>query len=206
MLREQDHVETLDGEQDHVETLDGAEIIIFASTEEWVDWLDSHHELKVGVWVKIAKKGSGKTSITITEALDGALCYGWIDSQRKSCDAQYYLQRYSPRRAKGSWSKVNVDKVEVLIAAGRMRAPGFAAISAAKADGRWDAAYLSQRVATVPDDLAAELAGNAVAGAAFAALDRTGQYALLLRLMKAKPAARGGVLEQIVAGLSVGEG
>lgn len=189
-------------EQEQVETLDGAEIIIFTTTEEWVTWLDANHELTVGVWVKIAKKGSGKKSITITEALDGALCYGWIDSQRKSCDAEYYLQRYSPRRPKGSWSKVNVDKVEALIAAGRMREPGYAAIDLAKADGRWDAAYLSQRIATVPEDLEAELAADARARAAFDALDRTRQYALLLRLMKAKtPATRAAQLRQIVAGL-----
>ena len=191
--------------QEYGETLDAAEIIIFASTEEWVAWLASNFELEVGVWVKIAKKGSGKRSITIAEALDGALCYGWIDSQRKSCDAEYYLQRYSPRRAKGSWSKVNVDKVEVLIEAGRMREPGFAAIAAAKADGRWDAAYLSQRVATVPDDLAEALAGDVVAGEAFEGLDRTGRYGVLLRLMKAKtPARRAVLVEQIVEGLRGG--
>jgi uncharacterized protein YdeI (YjbR/CyaY-like superfamily) len=189
--------------QEHVETLDGADIIVFEDTDQWVSWLADHHELKVGVWVKIAKKGSGKKSITITEALDGALCYGWIDSQRKSCDQDYYLQRYSPRRAKGSWSKVNVDKVEALIAAGRMREPGYAAIDAAKADGRWDAAYLSQRIATVPDDLAAELAASEPARTAFEALDRTHQYALLLRLMKAKtPATRAVQLQQIVASLT----
>jgi len=190
-------------EQEHVETLDGADIIVFEDTEQWVSWLADNYELKVGVWVKIAKKGSGKKSITITQALDGALCYGWIDSQRKSCDQDYYLQRYSPRRAKGSWSKVNVDKVEALIAAGRMREPGYAAIDAAKADGRWDAAYLSQRIATVPDDLAAELAANDPARTAFEALDRTHQYALLLRLMKAKtPATRAVQLQQIVASLA----
>jgi uncharacterized protein YdeI (YjbR/CyaY-like superfamily) len=189
--------------QEHVETLDGADIIVFEDTDQWVSWLADHHELKVGVWVKIAKKGSGKKSITITEALDGALCYGWIDSQRKSCDQDYYLQRYSPRRAKGSWSKVNVDKVEALIAAGRMREPGYAAIDAAKADGRWDAAYLSQRIATVPDDLAAELAASEPARTAFEALDRTHQYALLLRLMKAKtPATRAVQLQQIVTTLT----
>jgi len=190
-------------EQDQVETLDGAEIIVFTTFDEWVTWLDSHHELKAGVWCKIAKKGSGKTSITITEALDGALCYGWIDSIRRSLDKEYYLQRYSARRPKGAWSKVNVDKAEALIASGRMRDPGFAAIAAAKADGRWDAAYLSQRIATVPDDLAAELAANPTAKAAFDALDRTHQYALLLRLMKAKtPTTRATQLTQILTTLT----
>ncbi|MEO6087232.1 MAG: YdeI/OmpD-associated family protein [Umezawaea sp.] len=187
----------------HGEKLDGADVIVFADTEQWTSWLADNHELTVGVWVKIAKKGSGKKSITITEALDGALCHGWIDSQRRSYDQAYYLQRYSPRRAKGSWSKVNVDKVEALIAACRMREPGYAAIDAAKADGRWDAAYLSQRVATVPDDLAAELAACEPARTAFEALDRTHQYALLLRLMKAKtPATRAVQLQQIVASLT----
>ncbi len=168
----------------YMETLNGAEIMDFASAAQWEAWLADHHELSAGVWIRIAKKGSGRTSVTITEALDGALCYGWIDSHRKSLDDEYYLQRYSPRRPKGSWSQVNVAKVEALVAAGRMRGPGLAAVEAAKADGRWDAAYVSQRTATVPADLAAELARDARARAGFDRLDRTRQYALFLRLMK----------------------
>ncbi|MFD1150953.1 YdeI/OmpD-associated family protein [Saccharothrix hoggarensis] len=183
--------------------LDGAEIIAFADAAAWEAWLADHHDVAAGVWVKIAKKGSGRASVTIAEALEVALCYGWIDSRRKGCDDDHYLQRYSPRRPTGSWSRVNVEKVEALIAAGRMREPGFAAVRAAQADGRWDAAYQSQRTATVPPDLAAALAADDGARAAFDRLDRTRRYALLLRLMKARtPAARTVQLERVVASLS----
>lgn len=127
-----------------MEAPDGADVIAFAGAAQWESWLADHHERKTSVWAKIAKKSSGKTSVTPAEALDVALCYGWIDSQRKTYDEDHYLQRYSPRRPKSSWSQINVDKVEALIAAGRMREPGFAAILAAKADGRWDAAYPSK--------------------------------------------------------------
>lgn len=134
------------------------EIIACIGAAEWESWLAAHHTMRDGVWLKIAKKGSGQPSVTPAEATEVALCYGWIDSHRKSHDATCFLQRYSPRRRGSSWSRVNVERAEALIAAGRMRAPGLAEIEAAKADGRWDAAYESQRNATVPGDLAAELA------------------------------------------------
>jgi len=186
-----------------VETCNGAEIITFADAAEWEAWLGEHHDREAGVWLKIAKKGSGRTSVTIKEALDGALCFGWIDSQRKAFDQHHYLQRYSPRRSTSAWSRVNVEKVEALVAAGRMREPGFAAIGAAKADGRWDAAYERQRDATIPDDLAATLAADDRARSGFERLDRTHRYALFLRLMKARtPATRAAQLDQIVASLS----
>ncbi|MBB5956848.1 uncharacterized protein YdeI (YjbR/CyaY-like superfamily) [Saccharothrix tamanrassetensis] len=186
-----------------METLDGAGVIDFADAAHWEDWLAVHHDRSGGVWLKIAKKNSGRSSVTLPEALDVALCYGWIDSQRKRYDEHHYLQRYSPRRATGSWSQVNVDKVEALIAAGRMRAPGHAAIEAARADGRWAAAYQPQRTAAVPPDLADALAADAGAREHFDRLDRTGRYALLLRLMKAKtPATRTARLQRIVASLT----
>jgi uncharacterized protein YdeI (YjbR/CyaY-like superfamily) len=186
-----------------VETLNGAEIITFADAAGWESWLGEHHDREDGVWLKIAKKGSGRTSVTIKEALDGALCFGWIDSQRRTFDEHHYLQRYSARRSTSSWSQVNVEKVEALVAAGRMREPGFAAIRAAQADGRWDAAYERQRDATVPDDLAAALAADDRARSGFERLDRTRRYALFLRLMKARtPATRAVQLDQIVASLS----
>jgi uncharacterized protein YdeI (YjbR/CyaY-like superfamily) len=182
---------------------DGEDILAFANAGEWESWLAGNHDRASGVWLKIAKKGSGGTSVTIAEALDVALCYGWIDSRRRGLDAAHYLQRYSPRRPGSAWSRVNVDKVEALIAAGRMRAPGLAQISAAKADGRWDAAYESQRTATIPDDLAAALAQNERARARFEQLARTEQYALFLRLMKARtPASRAVQLERTIAELS----
>ncbi|WP_433262315.1 YdeI/OmpD-associated family protein [Actinosynnema sp. CS-041913] len=186
-----------------METLDGAEIIDFADAARWEAWLAANHERTGGVWVKIAKKGSGRTSVTLREALDVALCYGWIDSQRKAHDEHHYLQRYSPRRPTSSWSQVNVDKVDALVAAGRMREPGYAAIRAARADGRWAAAYQSQRTATVPPDLAAALARDTGARARFERLDRTRRYALLLRLMKAKtPATRAVALRRVVESLA----
>ena len=186
-----------------MEALGGEVVVAFADAARWESWLADHHERKTGVWVKIAKKGSGETSVALAEALDVALCYGWIDSQRKAYDEDHYLQRYSPRRPNGSWSRVNVDKVEALIAAGRMRDPGLAAILAAQADGRWDAAYQSQRNATVPHDLAAALARNERARDRFELLDRTHRYALFLRLVKAKtPGNRAVHLRRIIASLS----
>jgi uncharacterized protein YdeI (YjbR/CyaY-like superfamily) len=188
-----------------VETLNGAEIVDFADAARWESWLAVNHGSAGGVWVKIAKKGAAKKSVTLSEALDVALCHGWIDSHRKGLDENHYLQRYSPRRPNGSWSRVNVDKAEVLIAAGRMREAGFAAIEAAKADGRWDAAYEPQRTATVPPDLAAALAADDRARERFGQLDKTSQYALFLRLMKAKtPATRAVQLTRVLTSLVSG--
>lgn len=179
-----------------METLD------FADAAQWESWLADHHGSADGAWVKIAKKGAATKSVTLPEALDAALCFGWIDSHRKGLDENHYLQRYSPRRPKGSWSRVNVDMAEALIVTGRMREPGFAAIQAAKDDGRWDAAYEPQRTATVPPDLAAALAADDRARERFDLLDRTNQYALFLRLMKAKtPATRAVQLDRILTAL-----
>ena len=127
---------------------------------QWETWLSEHHGVRTEAWLRIAKRHSGVASLTVAEALDVALCYGWIDGQRQSYDEVSYLQRYSRRRPTSSWSKVNVAKVDALVAAGRMRPAGLAEVAAAKADGRWEAAYESQRTATVPPDLAAALAGN----------------------------------------------
>jgi uncharacterized protein YdeI (YjbR/CyaY-like superfamily) len=111
--------------------------LVFKDAAAWESWLSENHASSEGVWLKIAKKGSEATTVTISEALDVALCYGWIDSQRRALDDTYYLQRYSRRRARSPWSKINVARVEALHAARRMRAPGIAAVDAAKADGRW---------------------------------------------------------------------
>src|SRR5215208_2457209 len=114
-----------------METLNGAEIIACDNVAQWESWLADHHDVPAGVWLKIAKKGSGQASVTTREALEVALCYGWIDSHRKGLDETHFLQKYSRRRPTGSWSKVNVELVEALTAAGRMRAPGLAEVSAA---------------------------------------------------------------------------
>lgn len=188
-----------------MDTLDGAEVICCDDAGQWESWLAEHHEVRAGVWLKIAKKNSGVASVTPAEALDVALCYGWIDSQRKSLDGTYFLQKYSRRRPRSSWSKVNIDKVEALVAAGRMRAPGLAEISAAKADGRWDAAYESQRNATVPPDLAAALAQNERARAFYESLGSTDRYAVILPLLKAATAEnRAARLRKMIALLEAG--
>jgi uncharacterized protein YdeI (YjbR/CyaY-like superfamily) len=165
---------------------DAVEVIAFREAAEFEAWLAEHVARSAGVWLKIAKKGSGVASLTDDEAVDIGLCYGWISGQRKALDEVYYLQKYVPRRPGSRWSQVNVRKVEELTLAGRMRPPGVAEVEAAKADGRWDAAYASQKVATVPPDLAAALAASPVAGAAFESLSRTDQYAVILDVVTAR--------------------
>jgi uncharacterized protein YdeI (YjbR/CyaY-like superfamily) len=163
----------------------------FPTAAAWEKWLSKHHAQEGGAWLLIAKKGSGLASISITEALDAALCYGWIDSHRKSFDDKQYLQRYSLRTSKSPWSKINVDKAEVLIASGRMQAPGLAEIQKAKADGRWAAAFESQKTAGIPSDFTAALGKNVKAKRIFATLDKSAQYAIVLPILKATtPAAR----------------
>jgi uncharacterized protein YdeI (YjbR/CyaY-like superfamily) len=163
-----------------------AAVISFRNAAEFETWLDAHFELQAGVWLKLAKKASGIPSLTDDEAVDLGLCYGWISGQRKSYDAIYYLQKYVPRRPRSRWSQVNVAKVEELIAAGRMRPSGLAEVEAAKSDGRWAAAYESQRNVTVPSDLAAALDASPRAARAFEALGETEQYAVILKIVTAR--------------------
>src|SRR5260370_18045068 len=137
-----------------------AAVIALSDAVEFEAWLGADVDLQAGVWLKIAKKGSGVPSLTSDEAVDAGLCYGWISGQRKSLDELYYLQKYVPRRPRSRWSQVHVAKVEALIAAGRMRPAGLAEVEAAKADGRWAAAYSSQRDARVPPDLPATLVAS----------------------------------------------
>ena len=163
-------------------------MIAFRDAAEFEAWLEAHVDVKVGVWLKVAKKGSRVQSLTDDEAVDLGLCYGWISGQRKSFDEVYYLQKYVPRRPRSRWSQVNVAKVEGLIRAGRMRPSGLAQVDAAKVDGRWAAAYASQRNATVPPDLAAALAASPQAAQAFSALSKTQQYGVILKLVTARTA------------------
>lgn len=181
---------------------DAPAVIAFRDAGEFEAWLEAHVELRVGVWLKLAKKGSGVPSLTAEEAVDIGLCYGWISGQRKPHDEIYYLQKYVPRRPRSRWSQVNVAKVEMLTAAGRMRTSGLAEVQAAKTDGRWAAAYQSQRAATIPPDLAAALATSSPAARAFAALTKTQQYAVILKLLTARTApARAALLRKAVAAL-----
>jgi len=161
-------------------------ILTFASQSKWADWLAKQHHKSAGVWLKIAKKDSGIPSVTIVEALDTALCYGWIDGQRQPFDEKYYLQKYTPRRPKSTWSKINVEKVKRLITSGQMQPAGLKAIEAAKADGRWEKAYDGQRTMTVPEDFQAALNKNKKAKAFFATLNSVNRYAVLFRIHTAK--------------------
>jgi uncharacterized protein YdeI (YjbR/CyaY-like superfamily) len=165
-----------------------AEVIEFRDAAEFETWLAEHVDHTVGVWLKIAKKGSGIASLTDDEAVDIGLCYGWISGQRKGFNEKYYLQKYVPRRPGSRWSQVNVRKIEELTAAGRMQPPGLAEVAAAKADGRWDAAYQSQKDATVPPDLAAALEANPEAAAAFESLSKTERYAVILDIVTTRNA------------------
>jgi uncharacterized protein YdeI (YjbR/CyaY-like superfamily) len=166
-----------------------AEILYFDDADAWDQWLTEHGQTRRAAWLAIAKKGSG--GMDAAEAGDVAICHGWIDGHRRGLDATHFAQRYSPRRPGSPWSRVNVERVEALDAAGRMRPGGLAQVAAAKADGRWDAAYASQRTAEVPVDLAEALARDAKARAAFEALGRSDRYGLFLPILKARtPAAR----------------
>ncbi|MFC4044036.1 YdeI family protein [Dactylosporangium siamense] len=165
------------------------EPVLFADTAAFEAWLTSYHGESPEIWILVGKKGSGVASLSVEEALDVALCFGWIDGQRKGFDDRHFLQRYVPRRPRSTWSQVNVAKVEALTAAGRMRPAGLAEVAKAQADGRWAAAYPSQRNATVPPDLAEALAADGRARAAFDALPGTERYLLILNLLKLRTAA-----------------
>jgi uncharacterized protein YdeI (YjbR/CyaY-like superfamily) len=156
--------------------------------------------------VKIAKKGAAEPSVTYAEALELALCFGWIDSQKRGFDEEHFLQRFTPRRPRGRWSKINRDKAEALLEAGAVRPAGLAEVEAAKADGRWEAAYEGARSAKVPEDLQRELDANPEAAAFFAELDGANRYAILYRLDEAKkPETRERRLRKFLAMLERGE-
>lgn len=181
-------------------------IELFASPEELEAWLEREHTRSPGLWLKIAKKGSGIESVSYAEALELALCFGWIDSQKRGHDELHFLQRFTPRRPRGRWSRNNREKAEELIEAGRMRVAGLAEVEAARADGRWEAAYDGQRTAQVPADLQRELDRNPAAARFFAELDSTNRYAIIYRLDDAKrPETRGRRLRKFVAMLEQGE-
>jgi uncharacterized protein YdeI (YjbR/CyaY-like superfamily) len=185
---------------------DGLPIISFASPREWEDWLEQNHATSSGVWIKIAKKDAGIDSVRYPEVLESALCFGWIDARREALDDRYFLQRFTPRQRRSNWSRINRDKAERLIAAGRMRPAGLAEVERAKADGRWQAAYAGQKRIDVPDDLRRELEARPDAKAFFSQLSGRNRYAILYRLHDAKrPDTRARRLAQFVAMLEAGE-
>ncbi len=180
-------------------------IVLFGDAAEFEAWLEENAGAD-GVWLKIAKKDSGVKSVNYTEALEVALRFGWIDSQKRAFDEKCFLQRFTPRRPRGRWSRINREKAEGLIESGRMRPAGLAEVEAAKADGRWDAAYEGQRTAEVPADLQRELDARPAAREFFATLDGANRYAIVYRLGEAKkPETRERRLQKFVEMLERGE-
>lgn len=178
---------------------------LFRTQAAWETWLAAHGG-SAGVWVQIAKKDSGETSVSQNEAIEGALCHGWIDGQKRALDEKFYLLRFTPRRPRSVWSKINIAKIEQLIASGRMQPAGMREVEAAKADGRWDAAYEGSSRMEVPQELADALAGNAQARRFFEQLDRTNRYAFCWRVHTAKkPETRLSRAEKFVAMMARGE-
>jgi uncharacterized protein YdeI (YjbR/CyaY-like superfamily) len=160
----------------------------FGSERDWTAWLERNHDRSPGLWLQLAKRGTNARSVSYPEALDVALCYGWIDGQKRAQSDTFWLQKFGPRTRKSLWSSNNREKALALVAAGKMRPPGMAQIERAQADGRWEGAYDSARAATVPEDLERALKRNVKARRFFEALDRANRYAILFRLQTAKKA------------------
>ncbi len=181
-------------------------VMLFDSQADWHAWLDANHASAPGVWMRFAKKAATYTSVTYAQALDVALCYGWIDGQLQRFDEESYLTKFTPRGPRSIWSKVNVGHVERLIKSGVMQPAGMAAVESAKADGRWERAYSSSSKSSVPDDLQQALDANPNALAAFAKLKRDNRYAILFRVETAvKPETRARRISEFVAMLERGE-
>jgi uncharacterized protein YdeI (YjbR/CyaY-like superfamily) len=178
----------------------------FESKKKWAAWLAKQHDKSAGVWLKLAKKDSGFASVTYEEALDVALCYGWIDGQKRGFDDKYWLQKFTPRGPKSIWSKINTEKAEKLIASGQMKPAGLKAVEAARQDGRWEAAYSSQKNISVPEDFQAALEKNKKAKAYFATLNSANRYAILFRIQTAKKTeTRAKRIQQFIEMLDRGE-
>jgi uncharacterized protein YdeI (YjbR/CyaY-like superfamily) len=174
-------------------------ILLFEDQPAWGAWLQVNHSQPAGMRIKISKKGSGYATLTYEQAVESALCYGWIDSQATSCDRYYYLQKFSPRRSTSKWSILNREKAEVLISAGRMQPAGFEQIELAKADGRWESAYDPQSRITAPEDFQKELDQNQAASEFFNTLNSINRYAILHRMQDArKPETRAARIQKYV--------
>jgi uncharacterized protein YdeI (YjbR/CyaY-like superfamily) len=181
-------------------------ILTFSTQEEWEAWLAMNGGVSSGVWLRVAKKSAEHVTVTYAEALESALCFGWIDGQKQAQDEQYWLQRFSPRTAKSIWSRINKQKALALIDAGRMRPAGMRQVSLAKEDGRWEKAYSSASSSVVPEDLQQALDANRKANAFFATLNSQNRYAILFRIQNVKKAeTRARKIAQFVDMLSKGE-
>jgi uncharacterized protein YdeI (YjbR/CyaY-like superfamily) len=184
----------------------GLPVIAFGSPDQFSEWMTAQPDGSPGLWLKIAKSQTGLETVTYAEAVEVALCHGWIDGQKDALDATYWLQRFTPRKPKGAWSKINREKAERLIAEGKMGPGGQREIDAARADGRWDRAYDGQRTATVPEDLKSELDARPAAAEFFATLKGANRYSILYRLQSARtPATRAKRLATFVEMLEKGE-
>lgn len=181
-------------------------VLFFGEQQSLENWLANNHNTSSGVWLQIAKKDSDVVSVSYDEALESALCYGWVDSQKKKFDEKTWLQRFTPRGPKSIWSKVNKEKAELLIANGRMKRSGFKSIETAKQNGYWDKAYESQSIASLPEDFANELEHNGKAKAFYNTLDKHNKYAILFRIHNAKKQeTRAKRIQQFVIMLEKGE-
>ncbi len=182
---------------------DNLQVLSFETQQDWEAWLTEHHTVTKGTWLKVAKKAAGTPSVSYAEALDSALCYGWIDGQKASFDDKYWLQKFTPRGARSIWSKVNCDKATALIADGRMQPAGLRQVELAKSDGRWEAAYESQSKISIPDDFQRELDKNQKAKEFFSTLDSSNRYAVLFRIQTAKkPETRSARIQKFIEMLS----
>jgi uncharacterized protein YdeI (YjbR/CyaY-like superfamily) len=180
-------------------TLTEHDPVAFPTAAAWRAWLAAHHASASGLWLKIAKKAAAEGTLSYAEALDEALCFGWIDAQTRGLDDDYWMKRFTPRKPGSRWSKINTQKAEALIAADRMQPAGLEEVESARADGRWAAAYSGPRSITVPDDLAAALAANPVAAEFFATLNSHNRYAILYRIGTVKrPETRARKIAQYV--------
>lgn len=188
------------------ETFRDLPVLAFETQAAWESWLADHHAEPQGLWIRFYKKAAKQPTVTYAEALDVALCYGWIDGQAQKYDADSYLQRFTPRRKRSLWSKVNRGKAEALIAAGRMQPAGLREIEAARADGRWEAAYDAFSKAEAPEDFAAELSRHPQAQAFFESLSQTNRYSFLYRIQTAKkPETRRKHIDKAIEMLQRGE-
>jgi uncharacterized protein YdeI (YjbR/CyaY-like superfamily) len=179
--------------------------LTFASQEEWETWLERNGNSSSGAWLRLAKKSADQPTVSYAQAVESALCYGWIDGQKQTESEHYWLQRFTPRTAKSMWSKINKEKAEALVASGRIRPGGMLEIHRAKQDGRWDAAYTSARRSTVPNDLQHALDANPKAKKIFATLNSKNRYAILFRVQNAKkPETRARKIAQFIEMLSNG--
>jgi uncharacterized protein YdeI (YjbR/CyaY-like superfamily) len=183
-----------------------APILAFPTASAWEAWLEEQHGVSTGIWLKFAKKGSKLPSVTYAEAVEVALCFGWIDGQTRSVDQNWWLQKFTPRRKRSIWSKINREKAEALIRDGRMRPAGAAAVASAKTDGRWEAAYDRQSAATPPDDLREALDRSPAARTTFDGLSAAYRFGIIFRVQTAKRAqTRARRISEFVAKLERGE-